>query len=120
MLPVLAGALRTLKVNAARMESAIDASMMATDLADYLVARDIPFREAHALSGEVVRISLEKGKPLNALSLEEFRSVNAVFDEEVYRVFDAQASITKRAAIGGTAPDAVKLQIARAKEELSH
>ena len=118
MLPVLAGALQTLTVNPARMEAAIDASMMATDLADYLVAREVPFREAHAISGEIVRAAIKKGKPLDALSLVEFQKVNAVFDQDVYQVFDAQSSIAKRAAFGGTAPDAVKAQIERVKEEL--
>ena len=118
MLPVLAGALRTLTVKPARMEAAIDASMMATDLADYLVERGVPFREAHAISGEVVRAGIDKKKPLDELSLAEFKEINEVFDEKVYEVFDARASIAKRAAIGGTAPDAVKAQIERAKKEL--
>jgi len=69
MLPVLAGALRTLTVKSERLEAAMDAGMMATDLADYLVGRGIPFREAHALTGLAVRQSLEKSKPLDALSL---------------------------------------------------
>ena len=118
MLPVIAGALRTLTVNAARMEAAIDSSMMATDLADYLVERGVPFREAHAISGEVVRAGISIGKSLDALTLEEYQAINAVFDEQVYEVYDARASIAKRAAIGGTAPDAVKAQIERAKREL--
>jgi argininosuccinate lyase len=118
MLPVMAGAIRTLKVNPARMESAIDAGMMATDLADYLVTRAVPFREAHAISGKVVRAGIEKGKSLDELTLAEFQEIHPVFDEDVYQVFDARASINKRAAIGGTAPSAVRAQIARAKEEL--
>ena len=118
MLPVIAGALRTLTVKPARMEAAIDASMMATDLADYLVQRGVPFREAHAISGEVVRAGIDKQKPLNELTLEEYQTINEVFDEEVYAVYDARESIAKRAAIGGTAPDAVKAQIERAKAEL--
>ena len=118
MLPVIAGALRTLTVKPARMETAIDASMMATDLADYLVERGVPFREAHAISGEVVRAGISSGKSLDALTLSEYQKINAVFDEKVYEVYDARASIAKRAAIGGTAPDAVKAQIMRAKEEL--
>ncbi len=120
MLPVIAGALRTLTVIPARMEAAIDSNMMATDLADYLVERGIPFREAHAISGEVVRAGISKEKSLNALTLEEYQEINAVFDEKVYEVYDARASIAKRAAIGGTAPEAVKVQIERAKEELKN
>ncbi|MBT4311411.1 MAG: argininosuccinate lyase [Anaerolineae bacterium] len=120
MLPVIAGALRTLTVKPARMEASIDASMMATDLADYLVERGVPFREAHAISGEVVRAGITKEKSLDALTLAEYKEINAVFDEKVYEVYDARASIAKRAAIGGTAPDAVKAQIERAKEELKN
>jgi argininosuccinate lyase len=119
MLPVIAGALRTLTVKPARMEAAIDSNMMATDLADYLVARDIPFREAHAISGEVVRAGIDKQKPLDELTLAEYQKINAVFDEAVYEVYDVRASIAKRAAIGGTAPEAVKAQIERAKKDLS-
>ncbi len=119
MLPVIAGALRTLAVKPARMEAAIDASMMATDLADYLVERGVPFRQAHAISGEVVRAGIDTQKPLNELTLAEYQAINEVFDEKVYEVYDARASIAKRAAIGGTAPDAVKAQIERAKKELS-
>ena len=118
MLPVIAGALRTLTVKPARMKAAIDASMMATDLADYLVERGVPFREAHAISGEVVRAGINKQKPLDELTLAEYQEINTVFDEAVYEVYDARESIAKRAAIGGTAPDAVKAQIERAKEEL--
>jgi len=118
MLPVVAGALRTLTVKPARMEASIDSSMMATDLADYLVERGVPFREAHAISGKVVRAGIAKEKSLDALTLAEYQEINAVFDEKVYEVYDARASIAKRAAIGGTAPDAVKAQIEQAKEEL--
>ena len=119
MLPVLAGALRTLQVNPARMEAAIDASMMATDLADYLVTQDVPFREAHAISGEVVRAALNTKKSLDTLTLDEFQAINAVFDEEVYQVFDPQTSIAKRAAMGGTAPQAVKFQLQQAIKSLT-
>ena len=119
MLPVIAGALRTLTVKPARMEAAIDSNMMATDLADYLVERSVPFREAHAISGEVVRAGIDKQKPLDELTIEEYQEINTVFDEEVYAVYDARESIAKRAAIGGTAPEAVKAQIERAKKELT-
>ncbi|MCP4141328.1 MAG: argininosuccinate lyase [Chloroflexi bacterium] len=119
MLPVIAGALRTLTVKPARMEAAIDTNMMATDLADYLVERGVPFREAHAISGEVVRAGIDKQKALDELTLEEYKEINAVFDKDVYAVYDARESIAKRAAIGGTAPDAVKAQIVRAKRELT-
>jgi len=118
MLPVLAGALRTLTVKRERMEAAIDAGMMATDMADYLVGRGIPFREAHALTGQAVRQALEKGRSLDAFSLAEFQAIHPSFDEDVYTVFDAQASVARRESLGGTAPKAVKEQIQQAKEIL--
>ncbi len=120
LLPVLAGAIRTLTVNAERMESALDDFMLATDLADYLVGRGIPFREAHALVGQAVRRALETGIPLGALPLEEYRAVHPIFDESVYAVFDPRQSVARRKAIGGTAPEAVKAQIRLAKSKIAH
>ncbi len=116
MLPVLSGALRTLTTKSLRMETCIDAGMMATDLADYLVGHDIPFREAHAITGQVVRQALEKGRSLNALSLAEFQAIHPSFDEDVYTVFDARVSVARRESLGGTAPKAVREQIQQAKE----
>jgi argininosuccinate lyase len=118
LLPVAANALRTLEVNAGRMQAAIDASMMATDLADYLVGRSIPFREAHSLTGQAVRLALEKGVPLDELAIEEYQSIHPIFESSVYSVFDPRQSIARRQAIGGTAPKAVEQQIKRARESM--
>jgi len=121
LLPVLAGALHSLKVRPERMRAAIDSTMMATDLADYLVDKGLPFRQAHALAGKAVQYALEQGKALEALSLQEYRALSEGFgpvaiDDEVYGVFDPAYSIARRAATGGTAPQAVKEQIQQAKE----
>jgi argininosuccinate lyase len=118
LLPVIANALRGLTVNADRMEAAIDSTMMATDLADYLVGLGIPFREAHALTSQAVRTAFEKGKSLDELTLAEYQSIHPEFNEHVYQVFDPRVSIARRKAIGGTAPDAVITQIQSAEQEL--
>ena len=118
MLPVLSKALDTLTVNPQSMETAIDTGMMATDLADYLVGNGIPFREAHHLTGQVVRLALEKDVAIEALSLAEYQSIHPIFDQTVYQVFDPRSSIARRSAFGGTAPDAVNDQIKLAKEKL--
>ena len=118
MLPVMAGAVRTLMVKPERMAAAIDAAMMATDLADYLVERGIPFREAHALSGRAVRLALEKGKTLETLTLAEYQSIHLKFDENVYNVFDPQQCVSRRKALGGTAPEAVLAQLKQAQSLL--
>ncbi len=111
LLPVLANALRTLTVHPQRMESAIDVGMMATDLADYLVERGIPFREAHTLTGQAVKLILERGASLKTLTLSDYQSIHPIFDESVYAVFDPFQSIARRKALGGTAPQAVEEQI---------
>ena len=115
LLPVMANALQTVTVQAEKMEAAIDSTMMATDLADYLVGLGVPFREAHALTGQIVRLALENGKSLGELSLQEYKSIHPEIDENVYQVFDPRVSVARRKTIGGTAPDAVKEQIARAR-----
>jgi argininosuccinate lyase len=118
LLPVMANALRGITIHAERMEAAIDSTMMATDLADYLVGLGIPFREAHALTGQIVRIALEKGKSLDELTLSEYQAIHQKISESVYHVFDPRVSIARRKAIGGTAPEAVKEQIKLAKTSL--
>lgn len=115
VLPVLAGALETVAIKRERMRSAIDASMLATDLADHLVERGVPFRQAHAAAGSAVRLAAEKGLSLDQLTDEDWHSLGN-FGADVHLVFDAEKSISKRSATGGTAPVAVIAQIDKAKE----
>jgi argininosuccinate lyase len=119
VLPVMAGALQSIQVHGDRMRAAIDSSMMATDLADYLASKGIPFRETHALAGKIVQIAGEKGVDLAALSLDDYRTVCPQFEEDVYRVFDPLESVKRRKTLGGTAPEAVKSQLAEAKKLLA-
>ncbi|MBN2115654.1 MAG: argininosuccinate lyase [Anaerolineales bacterium] len=114
ILPVLAGALETMNVNKERMSAAIDASMLATDVADYLVRKGMPFREAHAVTGKAVRAAAEKGLSLDQLPLSEWQALGP-FEADVQQVFEVLKSIEKRNAIGGTSPQSVKNQIRIAK-----
>jgi argininosuccinate lyase len=118
ILPVLARALATMTVNKERMYTAIDPSMLATDLADDLVRRGIPFREAHALAGKAVRVAAEKGVRLDQLSLTEWQALGP-FEADVAQIFDAWKSVDKRNAMGGTAPQSIKDQIQVAKSTLT-
>jgi argininosuccinate lyase len=118
LLPVLAKALRGLTIHAEKMRANISAEMLATDLADYLVDKGIPFREAHEWVGMLVGTVLERGKALDELSLEEFQETIPQVDADVYQVFDAQHSVSRRGAFGGTAPEAVREQIRLAKERM--
>ena len=117
ILPVLAGALETMTVNDKRMLAAIDSSMLATDLADYLVRKGVPFREAHGMVGKAVLLAAEKGVSLEKLTLNEWQTLGP-FDESVYQVFDPMKSVKQHDAIGGTSPDSVEKQIQKANSLL--
>ncbi len=88
----------------------------ATDLADYLVRKGVPFRDAHEIVGKTVRYGLGQGKELAELSLDEFRQMSPLIDEDVYAAITVEASLRARAAIGGTAPEAVRRQLEEARE----
>ena len=120
LLPVLAGALDTLKINPERMRGGIDAAMMATDLADYLAAKGIPFRQAHAQAGQAVQLAFGQGKDLDQLALAEFQSISPVIEGDVYAVFTPEYSIARRSAIGGTALQAVRAQLDQARASLNY
>ncbi|MBI3161825.1 MAG: argininosuccinate lyase [Chloroflexi bacterium] len=118
-LPVIAGALRSITVKAERMRNAIDSSMLATDLADYLVEKGVPFRKAHELAGKSVRVAGEEKVSLEKLSLEAYQAIGGVFEADVYQVFDPMRSIEKRNAVGGTSLQSVKMQLAEIKRLMS-
>ncbi|HEX7973650.1 MAG TPA: argininosuccinate lyase [Anaerolineales bacterium] len=123
ILPVLGGALRTLTVRSERMRAALDDGLMATDLADFLIRRGLPFREAHNVVGAAVQLAARQGQSLHALSLADFRSLSPAFGPEVSQadlqaVFDPWLSVSRRNVTGGTAPQAVAAQIQQAREAL--
>jgi argininosuccinate lyase len=118
ILPVIAGALRTITVRPERMKGAIDSTMMATDLADYLVNKGVPFREAHVIAGKVVREAGERNLQLDEMPLEAYETIGP-FDADVFQVFDALKSVEKRNGIGGTSPQSVKKQLAGIRRLLS-
>lgn len=118
ILPVIARAIRTIVVKQERLRTEIDSTMMATDVADYLVDRGVPFREAHGVAGRVVRAAGENKVDLEKLSLEAYQAVSPVFEADVYQVFDPMKSVEKRNAIGGTSPQSVRDQIAKCRENL--
>jgi argininosuccinate lyase len=116
MLPVMAGVLETLQVNAQRMQANMNPTILATDLADYLVAEGVPFREAHALVGQAVRIAEEQNLDLSQLPLKAYQSISPMFKEEVYQVFSFETAVEKKNSAGGTSSEAVSLQINKAKQ----
>ena len=118
LLPVMAGLITTLSVRGDWMRSTINPQVLATDLADYLVKRDVPFRQAHHAVGQAVRRADELNVTLPALPLIEWQTIHPVFAEDLFKVFDLEYSLAQRAAWGGTAPTAVKEQLELAKKVL--
>ena len=118
-LPIVAGMIRTLKVNGQRMAAALDDAMLATDLADYLVRKGLPFRQSHHLVGQAVRRAEELGVSLKNLELPAYQAIHRSFARDLYRCFDVQASVEARDALGGTAPTAVRIQIEHARSLLA-
>jgi argininosuccinate lyase len=119
MLPVVAGVIVTLKVNPERMEAALNPAILATDLADYLVKKGIPFREAHGLVGKVVRRATDLETRLDQLPLTEFQNISPVFGSDTMQVFDFKASVARRDVPGGTSPAAVLIQLQQARTFLN-
>ena len=119
VLPVLTGLIGTLQLHPSRMAAAITPDMLSTDLADYLVGKGLPFREAHAVAGKVVRVADEKQVALDQVSLQELRELDGRFEQDVVEVFDVDAALERRGSLGGTAPSAVRAQLKAAEEILS-
>jgi argininosuccinate lyase len=120
-LPVAAGVIRTLGIRAGRMRAALkaDDALLATDLADYLVRRGIPFRESHRLVGQAVRRAEVLGVSLHEMPVEAYQAISPTFAPDLYEVFDLEAALERRDTIGGTARSAVEAQLACARAELA-
>jgi argininosuccinate lyase len=116
----LAAMLRHTRPNrAACAAAAADPALLATDLADYLVRKKLPFRAAHHAVGAVVALAEKLGKPLNALTLAEFRQIEPKFSPDVKRLFDLKTALARRRLIGGPGPREVARQLARWRRRLS-
>lgn len=118
VLPAVAGALATAEFQPQRIHARLDTQLLATDLADYLVRRGVPFRQSHEAVGALVRKAEELGCSLEDLQDADFRAANPAFEPDVRDVFDWEASVESRAARGGTARSAVEAQMAQARAAL--
>lgn len=110
-LPVAAGVLATLSLRPERMAAALGDELLATDLADTLVRRGVPFRRSHELVGLAVKRSEALGVSLRSLPPAEYLAISAEFDMDLAEVFDFERSVEQRRAAGGTAEAAVAAQI---------
>jgi argininosuccinate lyase len=119
VLPAVAGALAECAFRPERMRAALSSTMMATDLADYLVRKGATFREAHGAVGRLVRESETSGRELQSLPFASFAAAHPRFGEDVYDALSAERSVLHREVEGGTGPAAVRAQIEAAESALA-
>ncbi|MCP3176744.1 argininosuccinate lyase [Desulfuromonas sp. KJ2020] len=118
-LKIFADMIAEMKVQAENMRvAAARGFSTATDVADYVVRKGLPFRQAHEVVGKTVRYCIEHGKDIPELSLEEFRQFSELIAEDIYDYVTLEASVNARRATGGTAREAVEREITRARQEL--
>ncbi|NKC15222.1 MAG: argininosuccinate lyase [Gammaproteobacteria bacterium] len=119
-LHIYADMLAQMKVNRARMQAAAARGFStATDLADYLVRKNIAFRDAHEIVGRAVRMAIDSNRSLEALRLSELKSLCPVITQDVFSFLTLEGSVAARDHLGGTAPAQVRAAIDRARERLS-
>ncbi len=112
-LALFTGMLKTMKFNDARMEeSAKHGFTNATDAADYLVNHGVPFRDAHGIVGQLVLYCIEHKKALDDMTMEEFKAISPVFEEDIYDAISMETCVNKRNTIGAPGPEAMKKVIA--------
>ena len=115
-LPVFAAMVNTLSVRRHNMERAAAGGFInATDCADYLVKKGMPFREAYMIVGRLVNMCIKSGETLDTLPLKDFRSISNLFDADVYQALELKTCVNGRTVYGGPAADSVKQQIANIK-----
>lgn len=110
-LAICTGVLLTMQANPEKLKEALCPEMLATDLADYLVRKGVPFRETHHISGACVRLAEEEKIRLDQLTLEQLQNIDARFAEDVMKVWDYEMSVERKSSLGGTARSSVQKQI---------
>ena len=121
MLSVATGAVAATKFNADRLRAAAsNPALLATDAADYLVHRGLPFRQAHDLIGKVLREAERRGRPWTQLSLEDLRKISPLFEKDFLDGLSVESAIATKAVPGGTAAESVRAAIADLQKRLTN
>lgn len=116
---IATGVISSLSIKKEKMEAALTMDMLATDLADYLVMKGVPFRETHHISGECVSRAEElKLSGIDKLSMEQLQAIDSRFGKDVKDVFNFEASVERRSATGGTAKSAVLKQLELLRKQI--
>ena len=110
----------TMRINKDNMRNAAARGFInATDCADYLVKKGMPFRDAYKITGQLVALCIEKNETLETLPLEEYRNFTDLFDKDVYDAISLETCVNQRNSYGGPSPEAVKVQIEKTKASLA-
>lgn len=118
-LPIFTEMLDTMKVRKDNMHKAASGGFTnATDAADYLAKKGVPFRDAHEILGKLVLYCIQNGKSLEELTLEEYKNISDVFEQDIYKAISLEECVSKRNITGGPAKEAVKEHIQTAKNFL--
>ena len=118
-LALFTGMLKTMKFNSARMEESAKHGFNATDAADYLVNHGVPFRDAHGIVGRLVLYCIDKGIALDDMSMEEFKAISPVFEEDIYDAISMKTCVEMRNTIGAPGKAAMEKVIKAEEEYLS-
>lgn len=119
-LQLFAPMIATMKVNSGQMREAVNKDFSnATDIADFLAGKGLPFRQAHEVIGKTVLYCIQQNKFLLDLTLEEFKQFSPLFDESIYEVLQPETVVNARNVYGGTATAQVSAAIGRAEERLA-
>lgn len=110
-LAIATGVIVTMKPNPDMLMKALSPEMLATDLADYLVRKGVPFRETHHISGACVRLAEEQKVSIDTLTLEQLQAIDSRFEADVSKVWDYEVSVERKSSLGGTAKASVLKQI---------
>nr|CAG8524212.1 11408_t:CDS:2 [Entrophospora candida] len=114
-LQITTGVLSTLKIHPDKMRQNLSIDMLATDLAEYLVRKGVPFRETHHIAGAAVRLAEENTTTMDKLELKDFKNLHPSFESDVQEIWDYEKSIENRSSLGGTSKKTVLEQIEKLK-----
>ncbi len=120
-LKVFAPMVRTMKVKPENMKKAASEGFInATDLADYMTKKGVPFRDAYKLVGQIVALCIDKKWTLDNMPFEEYKKLSDVFAEDLYEEISLETCVKRRISMGGTSPDSVRAQVSYVEEFLKN
>lgn len=118
-LTLASGLLKNTKFNKSRFEEELNGDLLlSTDLVDYLVKKNVPFRKAHHIVGNIVAVCVEQNKKLNQLSLPQYKKISSKFENDIFNILTSRASVENKKSTGSTSPSEVKKQISYWKSRL--